>query len=323
MTPKATLCIPTWNGGELLGRVLDAVDRQPGADQLERLAIDSGSKDDTVATLQAHGFDVTVIPQKDFDHGRTRDAMVERAQGEIAVLLTQDALPADDNWLPALLSSYDDPQVGAAYCKQIPRDDCNPFIKRRLSEWTAGKDEPTVQQCASPAEFEALEPMQRLQTCAYDNVAGSVRKAAWQDHRFGSRPFGEDVAFGKKLILAGWKIVFQARSAVIHSHNREPRDEGKRIYCDHQNLRDLFDVHLLPKWENYRDAVAWGRKEYVRMVDELDLPEARKQPLRQWARGYAHWASLGMYLGANSEQLMNGPHAARFRHLDRLLHRGI
>ena len=37
-----------------------------------------------------------------------------------------------------LLEVYEDPRVGAAYCKQLPRPDCNPFIAHRLREWTAG-----------------------------------------------------------------------------------------------------------------------------------------------------------------------------------------
>ena len=75
---SASLCIPTWNGGELLAEVLAAVDRQPGADRLQRIAIDSGSRDGTVDLLREHGFDVEVIPQREFDHGLTRDRMLDR-----------------------------------------------------------------------------------------------------------------------------------------------------------------------------------------------------------------------------------------------------
>lgn len=322
--PTLALAIPTWNGGSLLEQVLAAVDRQPGADRLERVAIDSGSRDGTVAALRRHHFDVAVIDQKDFDHGATRDALVERCSAEVIVLLTQDALPADEHWLPALVASYADATVGAAYCKQLPRADCNPFIARRLREWTAGKDQPIVQEPASAAEFEALQPMQRLQRCAYDNVAGSVRRSAWRAvGGFGRRPFGEDVAFGKRLVLGGWRIVFQAKSAVIHSHNRPAKEEGRRIYCDHQNLRELFGVHLLPTWESYRDGVAWGEREYGRIVDELSLPADESKALHAWARAYAHDSALGMFLGAGWPENSRGPHAAFFAELDRRMHRGI
>lgn len=322
--PTLALAIPTWNGGRVLQEVLTAVERQPDAHRLERVAIDSGSGDDTVATLRSHGFGVTVIDQKDFDHGATRDALVERCRSDVVVLLTQDAIPADEQWLAALASSYADDRVGAAYCKQVPRSDCNPFLARRLREWTAGKDQPVVQEPATQSEFDALQPMQRLQRCAYDNVAGSVRRTAWRAAGgFGRRPFGEDVAFGKRLVLGGWRIVFQAKSAVIHSHNRPAKEEGRRIYCDHQNLRDLFDLRLLPTWESYRDGVAWGEREYSRIVDELGLPPAEAEVLRAWAHAYAHDSALGMFLGAAWPENSRGPHAAFFAEIDRRMHRGI
>ncbi|MCA8941972.1 MAG: glycosyltransferase [Planctomycetes bacterium] len=320
---KISLVIPTLDAGTLLEEVLAAIDRQPNVADVEKIAVDSGSTDGTVDRLVAHGFETISIDKSTFDHGLTRDLAIERCSGDIVVLLTQDATPTDTEWLPALVSCFDDDHVGAAYCRQIPRDDCNPFIARRLREWTAGKTERVVQRLASDQTLGSLQPLERLQLCAYDNVAGSVRRSIWEQFKFGKRPFGEDVAFGKKLIEHGYSIVFEPRSAVVHSHNRSPIEEGKRIYCDHQNLRDLFDVHLMPTWESFEGAVEWGQREYAKIVDELDLEPDERAALHRWARDYAKWASLGMYLGANSHQLADGEHGAFFRFLDRELHAGI
>jgi len=320
---QTSLVIPTLNAGPLLEEVLDAVDRQPGAADLERLAVDSGSTDGTPERLERHGFRVLRIDKREFDHGATRDLGISRTSGEVVVLLTQDATPADERWLPALVACYTDAAVGAAYCRQIPRPDCNPFIARRLAEWTAGRTEKVVQSVASPVAFAALEPMERLRVSAYDNVAGSVRRSAWQQHPFGRRSFGEDVAFGKRLILAGHSIAYEPQSAVVHSHNRTPREEGKRTYCDHQNLKDLFDIHLLPTFRAFRAAVAHGRKQYAEIVESLDLEPAPKRALSRWARSYAAWAALGMYLGANSERNARGVLGPLFRWIDRRMHRGI
>jgi rhamnosyltransferase len=322
---RISLAIPTFQGGPLLAEVLDAIDRQPRATELEKIAIDSGSTDGTQDLLAAHGFAVEGIDQVDFDHGRTRDRMIGRAEGDVVILLTQDATPASDDWLDALISAYEDPDVGAAYCRQIPRPDCNPFIARRLREWTAGTDAKVVQEPCSAEEFAALEPMQRLQRCAYDNVAGSVRRTAWAGvGGFGERRFGEDVAFGKRLILSGHRIVFEPRAAVIHSHNRSAYEEGRRIYCDHQNLRDLFDVHIFKTHSEYRASVRWGQKEYARIVDELGIQDSGAlRELHEWARAYAQTGPLGMFLGANSSTNMEGPAGTLFREIDSRMHRGI
>lgn len=320
---KISLVIPTLDAGELLDEVLAAIDRQPNIADVEKIAVDSGSTDGTVERLEAHGFSTFAIDKSEFDHGTTRDLAIGRSSGDVVVLLTQDATPADENWLPSLVACYDDENVGAAYSRQIPRDDCNPFIARRLREWTAGKTERVVQRLEPGRTLGSLDPIERLNLCAYDNVAGSVRRSIWERFEFGRRPFGEDVAFGKKLIEHGYSIVFEPRSVVIHSHNRSPFEEGKRIYCDHQNLRDLFDVHLMPTWESFEGAVEWSQREYARIVDELDLEPNERATLHRWARDYAKWASLGMYLGANARQLADGEHGAFFRFLDHELHEGI
>ena len=69
---RTSLVLPTWNAGSLLDEVLDAVDAQPGAEGLERIAVDSGSTDGTVDRLRAHGFAVHTIEQRRFNHGATR-----------------------------------------------------------------------------------------------------------------------------------------------------------------------------------------------------------------------------------------------------------
>ena len=306
-----------------LETVLRQVDRQPGADALERVAIDSGSSDGTRDCLRRHGFTVHEIPQREFNHGATRDLAISRCSGDLIVLLTQDAVPADEQWLPRLTAVFEPPRVGAAYCRQIPRPDCNPFIARRLREWTAGDGEPVEQRLSEPAELARLEPLERLRRCAYDNVAGAVRRTVWADLRFGHRRFGEDVAFGKRVLLAGHSIVYEPRAAVVHSHNRSPWQEGKRIYCDHQNLEELFGVRLLPTWRDCHSAMRQARADYARVVDQLDTGAAERRELHRWARGYARWATLGMYLGANSKRLQRGGRGLFFRWLDRRMHAGI
>lgn len=320
---RVSLVMPTWNGGPLLGEVLAAVDRQPGADRLERVAIDSGSTDGTPALLARHGFTVHSIPQSEFDHGATRDAAIERTSGDVIVLLTQDATPADAEWLPRLLACYADPKVGAAYCKQIPRPDCNPILAQRLREWTAGKDRPVVQQVASEQAFLALAPLERLAVSAYDNVAGSVRRSVWKALRFGKRRFGEDVAFGKRVVLAGHAIVFEPRSAVVHSHNRSAQDEGRRIYCDHANLKELFGVHVLPDAAARDRAIEWGREHFGKLVTGLGLAEPEHGRLMGWALDYSWWSAWGQYLGGNADRMQAGEHGAWYRALDAWMRRGI
>jgi rhamnosyltransferase len=319
---KASLVMPTWNAGPLLEEVLAAVDAQPGANALERIAIDSGSTDGTQQRLERHGFVVRTIPQKEFNHGATRDLGIEASSGDVIVLLTQDATPADDRWLPSLLAAYHDPQVDAAWCRQIPRPDCNPLLRRRIEEWMGDRRTLAHQRLPDGKTFADLEPMARLRLSAFDNVASSVRRSSWARYRFGWRRFGEDVTFGKRVVENGGCIAFVPEAAVVHSHRTTPKQEGKRVYCDHQNLFALFGLCVIPDLARCRAAVRDGGAHFLRQVaEEPDLTPAARAELERWAVGYAKWTAWGQYLGANSERLRRSWHGQWMRLVDWWMHR--
>ena len=76
--------------------------------------------------------------------------------------------------------------------------------------------------------------------------------------------------FGRQLdavIAAGHAIAYEPRSAVIHSHNRSPKEEGKRIFCDHENLRELFDIHMMPTYQIYKACVKSGKEDFIIIWD--------------------------------------------------------
>jgi rhamnosyltransferase len=316
-----SLFIPTWNAGPLLEEVLAAVDEQPGAGELERVAIDSGSSDGTVAVLQRHGFRVRTIPQAEFNHGATRDLGIEATTGDVVLLLTQDATPADRGWLPALQRAYADPSVDAAWCRQIPRPDCNPILRRRIEEWMGDRTTLTLQRLPAGKTLADLAPMDQLRLAAFDNVASSVRRTSWAKYRFGWRRFGEDIGFGKRVVEGGGCIAFVPDAAVVHSHRTTPKQEGKRVYCDHQNLSALFGLRVIPDLAHCRRAARDGAAHFARQVAaEPGLAPAQRTALERWARGYAAWTAWGQYLGANSERLRRRWFGFALALVDRWMH---
>jgi len=319
---RVSLFMPTWNAGPLLEQVLAAVDRQDAGISLQKVAIDSGSRDRTVDVLKGHGFRVESIPQSEFNHGATRDRGIQMCEGDVVVLLTQDAVPADDTWLRHLLEPYVDERVAGVYCRQIPRPDCNPILAERLRNWTAGKTEPVVQEVRNRAEYERLAPLERLGRAAFDNVASSVRRSVWEWLPFGHRNFGEDVTWGRSAVLEGWKLVFQPRAAVVHSHNRTPFAEFKRLYCDHQNLNDLFGITLIPEACGLRRSIDEQRRAHRRVLLSLPLRDDERHRWWQWAKAYALGEVLGIFLGARSNRWRQ-EHRWWFPRLDRFLKHGI
>ncbi|NRA94972.1 MAG: glycosyltransferase [Planctomycetes bacterium] len=249
--PYVTVFIPTWNGGELFEEVLRELKAQETSWPYEIFAIDSGSKDGTIDRLRRHGVRVTSIPNTEFDHGLTRNRAVHEARGEIVVLTVQDATPESRDWLQTLVSNFEDKEVAGAYCNQIPRPNCSPFLKWRWQTWVRGGGQPEVRQAPSQDAFwNELDHVERWRTIAFDNVASAVRRSVALEYPFPRRRFGEDVTWAKGAILAGYKIVMEPRVAVIHSHDNSIWYEFRRAYLDHQNVNNLVGLRLAPRLRN-------------------------------------------------------------------------
>ena len=88
-----------------------------------------------------------------------------------------------------------------------------------------------------------MHPFERYRLIAFDDVASCVRKSVMRDIPFEKRQFGEDIAWAKQALLAGWKIVNDPGAVVIHSHNSPVLYEFRRVFLDHQNIHDLVGLH--------------------------------------------------------------------------------
>ena len=321
--PGVTLLIPTFNAGSEFPAILDCMQAQRVDRDVEILVIDSGSSDGTAQLLRRRPIRLIEIPNAEFNHGLTRNLGIREAHGEIVVLVTQDARPADDQWMQRLLDCFTDPRVAGAYSRQIPRSDANPFIRDRLSTWTATAAAPRVQSIESRAEFEALAPLQKLARVAFDNVSSSVRRRVALEIPFHARRFGEDLDWAQRALLAGYRIVYEPRSKVIHSHDNSMWYELRRVYVDHQNLHRLFGVSTVPRWRDLVWTTAGGAYRLCRAVAR-DPSLGQRARLGWWARTipYSFTQSLAQFLGARS---VAGLAEERwlYQRLDRLLGRGI
>lgn len=315
--------MPTWNAGPLLDEVLAAVRAQQSPAFDELVAVDSGSRDGTVERLLASGFRVASIPQKDFDHGGTRDRGIAMSTGDVVVLLVQDATLQGTDWLAKMVAPFADPDVAGVWSRQIPRAKCQPVMKRRILGWPGWGDGVTVKRLAAGQRLEELPPFERLFTCAFDNVASAIRRTAWQRFPLGPRRFGEDVHFGKRVIEAGMALAHQGGAVVMHSHDRSAWAEGKRTFCDHRNLHALFGLVGIPTREALEGAIVHATKEHCDYVKSLGLPAEEESAALRWTVEYVKWQCWGQYMGAKAGARLPSPEGAFLRLLGKRLERGI
>ncbi len=318
---KVSIVIPTYNAGDEFAEVLEMIERQRSSYPWELICIDSGSADRTIEVARDFGARLFQIRKEDFNHGLTRNLGVSKAEGEYIVLMTQDALPQDENWLVSLVRCLvEDERVAGAYSRQIPRDNCNPFIKERLRDWFAGGELRRVQGIENPEELNGLSPRERFKLFAFDNVSSCIRRAIWERYPFEKRDFGEDLAWAKKVVEEGYRIVFEPESVVVHSHNNSLWYEFKRVYLDHQGLNQLIGMNLFHGfWEIFRA----GFNEVRRLWGRLNGSFSWKERLywRAYAFPYTLSQNIAQYLGSHSNRWLEK--IRWYILIDRFLKKGV
>jgi rhamnosyltransferase len=239
--------IPTRNAGPGFEKVLAAVCGQRSNFAYEVLVVDSGSSDGTLELARRYSARTMSIPRSEFNHGGTRNLGISEARGEYVAMIVQDAVPADGSWLQALVENLAaDERVAGAYSRQIPRPDCNPFTRHDLEAHYTNLPERREQTIEDLECFEALAPARKLELISFDDVSSCLTRSVWERHPFRRLSFGEDLEWSERVLKAGYKIVYEPASAVIHSHNRSALYEMKRAYATHKLLGELAGFRALP-----------------------------------------------------------------------------
>jgi rhamnosyltransferase len=264
-SPEApvTVFLPTCNAGPRLEDVLRAIETQNTARRVILRATDSSSSDGTRDVLARHGAELRVIEQRAFDHGRTRREAVLSSSTEFVVMLTQDARPSDADWLEQLLAPFEDPRVAGAWSRQEPRPDCHPFQRANLA-LHAGSAAQRVIEPVSLATWRGMQPQQRCELLAFDDVSSAVRRSAVERTPIPDAVFGEDMAWARATLLAGHRLAYSARSVVEHSHDLTLAELASRTRQTYAARRWLCDLDPYPTEQAAHDAVKGTTRFYRR-----------------------------------------------------------
>lgn len=220
---KIDVIIPTYRPDEKFEKNLQMLQKQTR--QPDRILI-INTEEDFFHSKEFNKLpqgEVIHITKAEFDHGGTRNRAAAMCDGDIIVLLTQDCIPADEYLLEKLIKPFADPEVCAAYGRQMADWKDNP-----IEAYTRTFNYPKESRIKSKEDL----PVLGIKTFFCSNVCAAYRKSVYD--AMGGFPlhtiFNEDMIFASRLIEAGKKIAYVAEAKVWHWHNYTAREQLKRNF---------------------------------------------------------------------------------------------
>ena len=246
--PRVSVIVRAHNDEALIGRTLAGIFSQLPP-PFEVIVCDDNSTDRTREVAAKYPVRFVERPDGPYKPGRTLNALVREAKGDIVVFNNSDAFPLDEHWLAELVKPLlpGAPRV-FSFANQLPRPDAQALV-RKDSERAFGDGK--VQ--ATWKFFFSL-----------------ASSATWRQNLL-EVPFDEGIQYSEDVEWA-WrnsrreknpvKIVYCPESHVEHSHNYTLRELAKRFRGEGAADRVIFG----------------GRPSLVR-----ELVGAARETLRDWA----------------------------------------
>lgn len=233
-TAKRIACVvPVYNARVDLSRLLDSLEAQTV--DFDVLIVDSSSTDGTQELARERVGQVQIISSIDFNHGGTRQLMVERyPEYDFFVFMTQDAFLTDPDAIACLLSPFHDPSVGAVCGRQLPHFNATALAAHaRAFNYKSDVQVKTIKDV----------PRFGIKTAFMSNSFAAYRALALS--AVGGFPahviFAEDMYVAARMLMSDWKVVYMGAATCRHSHNYTVSEEFSRYF-------DMGVFHAREPW---------------------------------------------------------------------------
>ena len=159
-----------------------------------------------------HNIIVKHLSKREFDHGKTRNMGVQRSDADYFVMMTQDAVPADEYVVEELLKQLHNEHVAVAYARQLANEGSSE-IERYTREFNY--PDQTVVKTKADLDKYGVKTFFCSNVCAaynrkiFDELGGFVKHTI----------FNEDMIYAARAIEAGYGVAYAAQAKVYHSHD--------------------------------------------------------------------------------------------------------
>ncbi|MDY6992403.1 MAG: glycosyltransferase [Pseudomonadota bacterium] len=190
---------------------------------VEVVLVDNVSTDRTVERAIAVCPDLKLVEIAEFIPGLALNEGIRVSSGDYFVCLSAHCPPVDEYWLANLLENFSDPDVAGVYGRQVPTRFTSAVDKRDLL-LTFGLD----------------RRVQERDTF-FHNANSMIRREAWERFPFDETITNiEDRIWGKQVIHAGYRIVYEPKAAVYHHHGIHQNNRTDRV----RNVVRIMEEHM-------------------------------------------------------------------------------
>ena len=217
-----SVIIPTLNAEKEIRDLLMAIkDQNQPVDEI--IVVDSESYDKTTAICKDFGVKLIRIKRKEFDHGRTRDMALRESRGDIIVFLTQDAVPANKDFLGNLIAPLKKEKVAVSTGRQLPKENAT-----RMEKLVRTFNYPGESYIRSKEDL----PRMGIKTFFCSDVCAAYNRDIYFELGGFDYPIkiNEDMFYAAKVINGGYRIAYAADALVYHSHNFSLKEQYQRNY---------------------------------------------------------------------------------------------
>ena len=163
------------------------------------------------------------LSKREFDHGRTRNSGVRLSDAEVFIMMTQDAVPADEFLVEGLLKGLRSENAAVAYARQIAGD-----TSSEAEKFTRSFNYPDEPMLKTQADIEkmGIKAFFCSNVCAaykrniFDSLGGFIKHTI----------FNEDMIYAAGVLRAGYGIAYQPEAKVYHSHDYSNKEQFHRYF---------------------------------------------------------------------------------------------
>ena len=245
--PRVSVLVRARNDEAFIGRTLDGIFSQ-SVPPFEVIVCDDASTDRTRETAARYPVRFFERPAGPYKPGRTLNALVREAKGDVVVFDNSDAVPLDPSWLRELVR----PLLGArnvfAFANQLPRPDAQMLV-RKDSERAFGDG--------------------RVQA-GWKFFFSLASSATWRQNLV-DVPFDEKVQYSEDVEWT-WR------------NSRRAEDPIKVVYCPDSHVEHSHNYTVRQLWKRFRGEGAADRTIFGAAPSLVrELAGAARETLRDWA----------------------------------------